>query len=177
MSSIQSRINDHIRTIPDFPKPGIPFKDITPILYHPELCSDIVDALIEPFSNHPIDVVVGIESRGFIFGMMMAQRLDCSFALVRKKGKLPYKTIEREYDLEYGTAIIEMHEDAVHSNNNVLIHDDLLATGGTAGAAAALISDLGANIVGFNFLIELEFLAGAKKLEPYTGEVISLVKY
>ena len=156
------RITDLIRTIPDFPKPGIQFKDITPLLSDPILCADIADALVDPFKDKSVDVIAGVESRGFIFGLMMAQRLQCGFALIRKKGKLPGKTIHLEYDLEYGSAVIEMHEDAIKSDQNVLIHDDLLATGGTAVAASKLLGLGQANIVGYSFVVELGFLGVAK---------------
>lgn len=175
--NLSTRIASAIRTIPDFPQKGIQFKDITPLLYDPILCADIADALIDPFKARSIDVIAGVESRGFIFGLMMAQRLNCSFALIRKKGKLPGKTIDLEYDLEYGSASIEMHEDAIESNQNVIIHDDLLATGGTAAAVSKLIQIQDANIAGYSFVVELEFLKGISLLQPYSNNVVSLIKY
>lgn len=175
--NLTSRITSLIRTIPDFPEPGIQFKDITPLLTDPGLCADIADALIDPFKDQSIDIIAGVESRGFIFGLMMAQRLNCAFALIRKKGKLPGKTIDLEYDLEYGSAVIEMHEDAIKPFQNVLIHDDLLATGGTAAAASKLIGMSRANIVGYSFVVELGFLEGSKNLQPYSTNIVSLLKY
>jgi adenine phosphoribosyltransferase len=175
--NLSTRITSSIRTIPDFPKPGIQFKDITPLLTDPILCSDIADALVDPFRSESIDVIAGVESRGFIFGLMMAQRLNCAFALIRKKGKLPGKTIELKYDLEYGSAAIEMHEDAIKPFQNVLIHDDLLATGGTAGAASELIGMNQAVIKGYSFVVELGFLRGSKNLQPYSSNIVSLLKY
>ena len=170
-------LKNTIRTIPDFPKPGIAFKDITPVLRDVNLCRYVVKELANSFVNSKIDVVAGIESRGFLFGMLLAQELDCAFAIIRKKGKLPYKTVHLEYELEYGSAIIEMHEDEIRPSQNVLVHDDLLATGGTAAAAANLISNIGGNIAGFSFVIELEFLEGRKNLMKYSNNVDSLVIY
>ena len=130
-------IKKHIRDVKDFPKPGIVFKDITPLLQHPEAFLHAIDAFEERYRDLKLDVVAGIESRGFIFGAPLAMRLGASFIPVRKKGKLPYKTVETSYDLEYGSATIEMHTDAVRPGQRVLVVDDLLATGGTAGAACA----------------------------------------
>lgn len=175
--TITEKLDQVIRTIPDFPKPGIQFKDITPLLRNPVLCKEITQALCAPFKNKKIDVVAGIESRGFLFGMLMAQELNCSFAVIRKKGKLPHKTVEIEYSLEYGSAIIEMHEDEIQNGQHVIIHDDLLATGGTAGAAAELIQKVGGRVEGFSFLIELDFLKGSEKLNSYCDHIESLVHY
>jgi adenine phosphoribosyltransferase len=177
IQQLQKRVLASIRDIPDFPKPGVLFKDITPVLADPGLCRDIVDALLEPFSEKKIDAIVGIESRGFIFGMMMANKLNVPFLLVRKAGKLPGETISSSYDLEYGSAIIEMHKDSIKAGWKVLIHDDLLATGGTAAAAAKLVEVQGGEIEGFQFLIELEFLGGRKKLESFSKKIVSLVSY
>ena len=174
---LSSRINDVIRTVPNFPKAGIQFKDITPLLLDPVLCADIADALIDPFKEKQIEIIAGVESRGFIFGLMMARRLNCGFTLIRKKGKLPAKTFEFEYDLEYGSAIIEIHEDAIKPNQRVLLHDDLLATGGTAAAASKLVKMSQAKLVGYSFIIELGFLDGGKSLQPYSDNVVSLIKY
>lgn len=174
---LQQRIKDTIRDVPDFPKEGILFKDITPILHQPQLCSDIVNAFADAFRDKKIDAVVGIESRGFLFGFMLANKLNIPFIMVRKAGKLPYKKIAHEYDLEYGSAKIEMHEDEIQQGWNMLIHDDLLATGGTAEAAAKLISMQGGNVAGFAFLVELDFLDGRKKLNNYSDNVTSLVNY
>ena len=136
--SLEASIKSTVRDVPNFPKEGIIFKDITPILENQELCSKIVDGFIEKISVKP-DAIAGIESRGFLFGMLLANKLNIPFILIRKSGKLPYKTISQEYALEYGTAKIEMHVDSFKPGDNVLIHDDLLATGGTADAAAELI--------------------------------------
>ena len=174
---IADLIDKHIRTIPDFPEPGIMFKDITPILRNPSLCKEIAQVSADQFRDQSIDVVAGIESRGFLFGMLIAQELNAAFAIIRKKGKLPHKTLELEYALEYGTAIIEMHEDEISPGQNVLIHDDLLATGGTADAAAQLVCSANGNIAGFSFLIELEFLLGRKKLEQHSKKIVTLKNY
>lgn len=177
IESLQERVLATIRDIPDFPKPGILFKDITPVLADPVLCRDIVDGLLEPFGNKKIDAIVGIESRGFIFGMMMANKLNVPFLLVRKAGKLPGETISSSYDLEYGSAVIEMHKNSIKAGSRVLIHDDLLATGGTAAAAARLVESQGGEIEGFQFLVELKFLEGRKKLESFSKKIVSLVSY
>lgn len=174
---IADQIDKHIRTIPDFPEPGIMFKDITPILRNPSLCKEIAKLSAHQFRDQSIDVVAGIESRGFLFGMLIAQELNAAFAIIRKKGKLPHKTIELEYALEYGTAIIEMHEDEILPGQNVLIHDDLLATGGTADASAQLVCNANGNIAGFSFLVELEFLSGRKKLEQHSKKIVTLKNY
>ena len=165
-----------IRDVPDFPKPGIVFKDITPVFYNQQLCSDIVDGFIEKLNGRP-DAIIGIESRGFLFGFMVANKLNIPFILVRKAGKLPYKTIALEYALEYGTAKIEMHTDALKKGWKILIHDDLLATGGTAAAAAELVKMSGAEIFGFNFVIGLDFLNGRDKLVTYSNNITCLVQY
>ena len=157
---LQERVRKAVRDIPDFPKPGILFKDITPILADAELCRDITDALYHQFQSQKIDGIVGVESRGFLFGMTLAQKFNIPFIPIRKKGKLPYKTIAFDYELEYGMASIEMHTDAIDSGSNILIHDDLLATGGTAAAAGSLVTMQGANIAGYAFIIGLDFLNG-----------------
>ncbi|HLG33828.1 MAG TPA: adenine phosphoribosyltransferase [Bacteroidia bacterium] len=177
ISSIEGRIKSAIRDVPDFPKPGILFRDITPVLSDPALCRELEKEFARAVSNFQVDAVAGIESRGFLFGMGLAQRLNVPFIPVRKKGKLPYKTVSYEYDLEYGSAIIEMHTDAITVGMNVLIHDDLLATGGTAAATAELVQMQKANVSCFAFLIELSFLDGRKSLEKYTREIISLANY
>ena len=168
-------IENAIRDIPDFPKKGIIFKDITPVLSDIDLLRKSIDMMVEPYMKQKIDVVVGIESRGFIFGTPIADKLDASFVLVRKPGKLPYKTEKVSYELEYGTDTLEIHKDSINDGQNVLIVDDLLATGGTAEATCNLISKLKGNISGFVVLIELEFLEGRKKLNQYN--VHSIVKY
>ena len=174
---ISSRIKQTVRDVNDFPKPGIIFKDITPILKDPELCEDITKALALQLANLEIDVVAGIESRGFLFGPQLAQLLKVPFVPIRKAGKLPYKTIQESYDLEYGSAVIECHEDALIRGQRVLIHDDLLATGGTVVAATKLIQQLGAELVGYSFLISLDFLNGKTRLKPYSEQVFSLASY
>jgi adenine phosphoribosyltransferase len=174
---LQKRIEQAIRNVPDFPKPGIQFKDITPILSDPALCRDIVDGFIRSINDKNIDVILGIESRGFIFGMMLANKLNVPFVLVRKVGKLPFRTVKYSYQLEYGSATVEMHVDSIKKGANVLIHDDLLATGGTAAAAAELVRMQGGSIAGFAFLVELGFLGGKEKLKSYSEKIISLVTY
>ncbi len=174
--SLEQAIKQTIRDIPDFPKPGIIFKDITPIFYDQQLCTKIVDEFIARMDTRP-DAIVGIESRGFLFGFLVANKLNIPFVLVRKVGKLPYKTVSVEYDLEYGTSKIEMHEDALKKGWHVIIHDDLLATGGTAAAAADLVKKLGANVLGFNFVIGLDFLNGEKKLINHSKNITCLVHF
>lgn len=174
--SLEEEIKKEIRDIKDFPQPGIIFKDITPILLKPKLCTAIVEAFAERASALNIDAIAGIEARGFLFGMMLAEKMNVPFVPIRKSGKLPHETIYHEYDLEYGSAAIEMHVDACKPGWNVLIHDDLLATGGTAEAAAALISKQ-AHVSGFSFLVELAFLKGADSLKPHSDQLISLVTY
>lgn len=154
-----------IRDVPDFPKPGIIFKDITPLLENPAVVKSVVKALVEPFQNQKIDAVAAIEARGFLFGFLIAQELSVPFIPVRKEGKLPYKKISQSYTLEYGSASIEVHEDAVIPNWKVVIHDDLLATGGTANAAGLLIERLGGELAGFSFIVNLSFLGGGALLE------------
>ena len=154
-----------IRNIPDFPKPGIQFKDITPVLADARLFAGSIDLLTEGFKPGSVDAVVGIDARGFIFAAAAATKLQAGFVPVRKKGKLPYKTIEQDYALEYGSATVAMHVDALKPGARVLLIDDLLATGGTSAAAVALVKKLGANILEASFLIELKFLNGREKLK------------
>src|SRR6267143_3063673 len=156
-----------IRNIPDFPKTGIQFKDITPVLADARLFSGSIDLLTENFKPGMVDAVVGIDARGFIFAAAAAVKLEAGFVPVRKKGKLPYQTHEEEYELEYGTATVAVHVDALKPGSRVLLIDDLLATGGTAAAAAALVQKLGATILQISFLIELSFLHGREKLKGY----------
>lgn len=163
-----------IRDVPDFPKQGILFRDITPLLTNGPAWRHIVDQFAERYRNR-IDIVLGIESRGFIFGSALAYALGCGFALVRKPGKLPAATFEASYELEYGTDTLEIHQDAFPHNSRVLLIDDLLATGGTAQAAITLAEKLQANIIEAAFLIELSFLGGRKRLAPY--EVFSFIQY
>jgi len=175
--TINEKIRQSIRDVADFPKPGILFKDITPILENPLLCREITNELTLPFKNNEINAIIGVESRGFLFGMLLAQKLNIPFIPVRKAGKLPYKTIQYAYDLEYGSATVEMHVDVIKSDWNVLIHDDLLATGGTAAAAAELVIKQGAQVAGFSFIVELGFLHGRERLNSYCKEIVSLVNY
>jgi adenine phosphoribosyltransferase len=156
-----------IRNVPDFPQPGIQFKDITPVLSDPRLFAGSIDLLAGQFQPGSIDAVVGIDARGFIFAAAVAYKLRCGFVPVRKKGKLPYLAYEQSYDLEYGSNTIAIHTDAVKPGSRVLLVDDLLATGGTAGAAAKLLQRLGAKILEITFLIELSFLKGRSKLEGF----------
>ncbi|MGV3629963.1 MAG: adenine phosphoribosyltransferase [Bacteroidota bacterium] len=174
---IEQAIKNVIRDVPDFPKEGIVFKDITPIMMDPQLSQQIIDHLVDLYKDKEIDKVAGIESRGFLFGYPLAIRLGVPFILIRKKGKLPYKKTSYDYALEYGVSTIEMHTDAVTSGDKVLIHDDLLATGGSAEAAAELIRQCGGEVAAFSFLVDLEFLNGAQRLEKYTKDIESLVKY
>ncbi len=165
-----------IRDIVDFPKKGIIFRDITTAVKDKEALKRIVNFLTEKFKDKDIDYVAAVESRGFIFGSALAYNLNAGFILVRKPGKLPAKTISEEYSLEYGTDKIEIHEDAIEKGKNVLVIDDLLATGGTVNACCKLIEKTGANIVGCAFVIELSDLKGREKL-PKDIEVISMIKY
>ena len=158
------RLDDAIRDVHDFPKPGIVFKDITPLLGDPELFQLAIDAFIEPVRDLKIDKIVGIDARGFIFGSVVATELNAGLVPVRKKGKLPYETHSLAYALEYGESVVEIHTDAIQPGENVYLVDDLLATGGTAGAAQTLIERVGGNLVATGFLIELEFLKGRDKL-------------
>ena len=170
-----TEIEHAIRTIPDFPKAGIQFKDITPVLADRRLFASSIDLLIDGFKPGQVDAVVGIDARGFIFAAAAALKLNAGFVPVRKKGKLPYKTNEEEYALEYGMATIAMHTDALKSGSRVLLIDDLLATGGTAAAAASLVNKLGAEILEVSFLIELKFLNGRDRLKGQ--RVRSIVVY
>lgn len=169
------RVKNSIRDIPDFPKKGILFKDITPLLNDPELFDITLSVYFEAAKSLDVDYIAGIEARGFIFGAVLAYKLGCGFVPIRKPGKLPYKTHSVSYSLEYGTDAVEVHQDAVKSGSNVLIVDDLLATGGTALAAAKLIEKCGAHVAGIHFLIELEFLKGAEKIIDYP--VKSFIKF
>jgi adenine phosphoribosyltransferase len=164
-----------IRDVPDFPKPGILFKDITPILADPNAVNEVIEHFGEFANKVQPDLIVGIESRGFILGMPLALNLGIGFVPVRKLGKLPYSRISEEYALEYGTNTVEVHDDAVQPGQKVLIVDDLLATGGTAAAAARLVERLGGVVCGFSFLIELGFLDGRKALPGY--EIQALINF
>lgn len=174
---IRQKLDEAIREVPDFPKPGILFKDITPIFLDQQLCSEIVDELAKQTENLHLDAIVGIESRGFFFGILLANKLNIPFIPIRKKGKLPYKTVSYKYELEYGSAEVEMHQEIIQKGWNVLIHDDLLATGGTAAAAGELVKIQEANVAGFSFVVELKFLNGTEKLKQYTNNIINLISY
>ena len=174
-SLLQDNIKAIIRDIPDFPKPGILFKDITPVLKHPEVFRQVVDAIAAEIKKVKVQYIVGIESRGFIFSPTLAYQLNAGFVPVRKMGKLPYKTERVAYALEYGESILEIHKDSIEPGSKVAIVDDLLATGGTAQACAQLVEKLGGKVVKMAFLVELLFLDGRKKLDDY--DVFSLVQY
>lgn len=169
------RLEDYVRSIPDFPEPGIIFRDVTSILQDADGLALAIDGLLDMVKDLEYDVVVGTESRGFIFGVPVAYANHKSFVPVRKKGKLPCETIEAEYDLEYGSAVIEIHKDAIVPGQKVVIIDDLIATGGTIEAAAKLIEELGGEVVKICFVMELAGLEGRKKLEKY--DVESLITY
>ena len=165
----------YIRNVPDFPKKGIGFKDITTLLKEPAVFNQAVDAIAENFTNKKVDKIVGIESRGFIFGGALAYKWNIGFVPLRKPGKLPAEKLREEYQLEYGTDSIEIHQDAILPGEHILIVDDLLATGGTAAAAARLVEKVGGKIQGIAFLIELTFLNGRKRLQGY--DVKSILGY
>jgi len=175
--SIETRIKDAVRDVPDFPKPGIIFKDITPLFFNQQLCKNIVDSIVESLGNNLPDKVAAIESRGFLFGIMLANRLNIPFVPIRKAGKLPFDTYSYSYELEYGQATVEIHVDAVMPGDKVLIHDDLLATGGTAGAAAHLVEFSGGVVSGFSFIINLSFLNGKEALNKYSSNFYTLATY
>jgi adenine phosphoribosyltransferase len=162
--SILQYLKDSIRNIPDFPKAGIQFKDITTLLKDPDALQLTSDLLKRPFIRENIDYVAGIESRGFLFGSRLAQDLNAGFITIRKPGKLPGETVSAQYELEYGANTLEMHKDALHPGASVIIHDDLIATGGSAKAAAELVHKLGGRVAGYSFITELEALEGCKKL-------------
>ena len=176
MTELIDQINETSRDVKEFPKKGIVFKDITPILKNADLSNRIINELSVTLPEG-VTHVVGIESRGFLFGFPSAIKKGISFVLVRKKGKLPYETVSYEYALEYGTAEIEMHIDAVGPGDKVVVHDDLLATGGTAEAAAELITRQGAEVVGFSFVVELSFLKGRDILVKYSKNIKSIINY
>jgi len=168
-------LKDSIRDVLDFPEPGIVFKDITPLLAEPKAFRFVLDSFADQFADEGIDKVVGIESRGFVFGAPVADRLGVAFVPVRKPGKLPHEVEQQEYALEYGTDLVEIHRDALQEGDRVAIVDDLIATGGTAAATARLVERLGAEVVGFAFLIELAFLGGREKLGEHP--MTALIEY
>lgn len=175
MGTTIEKISKLIRDVPDFPKKGILFKDITPLLKDADAYSKMIGLLVEKYQDKKIDYVAGIESRGFIFGTSLAAALFCGFIPIRKPGKLPYYTFSEEYALEYGSDKLEIHQDAVEKGSRVLIVDDLLATGGTAAAAVKLVEKCDGTVVAIQFIIELEFLKGIEKIEGY--HVDSLITY
>jgi adenine phosphoribosyltransferase len=172
---IAKRIKSAIRDIENYPKVGIIFKDLTPILQDPKLCNDIVDEFYNQLKNKGFEAICCLDARGFWFGLSLSMKLGIPMVPIRKKGKLPYQTLSKKYDLEYGSAEIEIHSDALKKGMKVLIHDDLLATGGTAKATAELVQELGAEVAGFAFLVELSFLEGKEKLGK--SEIYSMVVY
>lgn len=174
---IKTKIEQIVRTVPDFPKEGISFKDITPLLLDCNLTDEIIDSFVEELNGLDVDAVVGVESRGFLFGFLLANKLKVPFVPIRKVGKLPGETLRYKYNLEYGSSEVEIHKEDINEGWNVLIHDDLLATGGTAVASAALISQLNANVTAFAFVIELGFLNGKDRLKEYSDNIISLTNY
>ncbi len=177
MNSLEERIKNTIRDVPDFPKPGIVFKDITPLLTDVSISKEITQELAKYWKDQGIDTIVGIESRGFMWGHSLAQELEIPFVPIRKKGKLPGESYSFKYELEYGSAEIEIHKDAIQNKHRVLIHDDLLATGGTAVGAAELVKMSDGEVAGFSFIVELGFLAGRDKLDPYAPIIHTLIKY
>jgi adenine phosphoribosyltransferase len=174
---ISDKIQAAIRDVPDFPKPGIVFKDVTPIFQDATLCTAITEEFTARIGALQVDAIVGLESRGFLFGLMLANKLNVPFVLARKPGKLPWNRVSKSYLLEYGEATIEMHTDSFPPGSNILIHDDLLATGGTASAASELVKELGGHIAGYCFLVELAFLGGRKALHRFSPEIVSLTSY
>ena len=168
-------LKSKIRTIPDWPKKGIMFRDITPLLQDKKAFKYVIDKFYERYKGKNIDVIVAIESRGFVFGAVLAYKLGCSFVPIRKEGKLPHKTMKQEYSLEYGNAVVEIHEDAIKQGDKVLIVDDLIATGGTISATIKLVELLGGKIIEIAFVIELIDLKGRDKLKDYN--VFSLVEF
>ena len=174
---ISKKIDLVIREVPDFPKRGINFKDITTLLLDQELSSEIIDTFINRLKGKKVDAIVGVESRGFLFGFLLANKMGIPFIQIRKSGKLPGETLRCKYDLEYGSAEVEVHKSDIKKGWNILIHDDLLATGGTAVAASELIQMLGANVAAYAFIISLKRLNGDKKLSKFSDNIISLVNY
>jgi adenine phosphoribosyltransferase len=179
MASLEEKLKQAIRNVPDFPKPGIQFKDITPIFLDAALCDEIAEAIISRFlHNHgKVDAICAIESRGFFIGILIANKLQIPLFPVRKAGKLPAQTKSYTYNLEYGSATLEIHTGVIKPEWKIMVHDDLLATGGTAAAAAELIKAEGGTVAGFSFITELNFLNGREKILPYSGNIVSLVRY
>ena len=174
-SDLSGDLKRALRAIPDYPKPGILFQDITPVLADADLFRQVTEAMAAPFAKDGITHVVGVEARGFILGGPVAILLRAGFVPVRKPGKLPWKSIRREYALEYGTNVVEAHEDSLKKGDRVLVVDDVLATGGTAAAAVELVGDLGGTVAGLSFLLELSFLHGREKLRNNTIETVAVL--
>ncbi len=174
---LSERLRRTVREIPDHPRPGIDFKDITPVLEDPSLTKDILHRFKEEAEAMEANAIVGVESRGFLFGMALAIEMGVPFITVRKKGKLPAETVSYRYELEYGSEEIEMHADSLKTDMKVLVHDDLLATGGTAAAAAELVKMQGGRVAGFSFLIELGFFDGISRIRPYSENIFKLLAY
>ena len=177
LQSAAMDLRPFIRDIPDWPKPGIVFKDITPVMKDPAALAMAVEMMVSPFRGKHIDVVAGAESRGFIFGTALAQSLSAGFIPVRKPRKLPWKTHGVDYELEYGTDRLEVHQDAIHPGQRVLLADDLLATGGTMRACCDLVHKMGGELVGITLLIELAFLNGRARIAPYDRNVHAVIRY
>ena len=175
--NLESRIKQAMVDVHDFPSPGIVFKDITPLFQDPNLLTDLVEAMAEACNGQRIDAIVGLESRGFLLAVPLSIRLGIPFIMVRKKGKLPRECHSVSYDLEYGSSTIEMHKDALKPGSRVLIHDDVLATGGTAEAAAQLVQQAGAEVAMFQFIVELTFLRGMERMLPYTHSVTTFARF
>jgi adenine phosphoribosyltransferase len=177
MVDLESKVKSVIRDVPDFPVKGIVFKDITTLLTDPKLNNEVLSAFQVHAKDCNPDVVVGIDSRGFLYGNSIAMNIGVPFVPVRKEGKLPYDTVSVSYELEYGKSVLEIHKDALKPGDKVLIHDDLLATGGTAKATVRLIEDLGGVVVGFSFIINLSFLPGAKNLSKISNNLFAVTTY
>jgi adenine phosphoribosyltransferase len=175
--TLEEQIRSAVTVVPDFPKQGVQYKDITTLFLDPGVCKSVMNSLVAQYRDQRIGAIIGLESRGFMFGFALSLELNVPFIMVRKKGKLPRETYEVSYDLEYGESVIEMHRDALREGQRVLIHDDLLATGGTAEAAARLVKASGAELAGFSFLIELSYLNGRKKLTSYSDAISTFVTY
>ena len=175
--NLEERIKNAMVDVHDFPSPGIVFKDITPLFQNPILLNVLVDAMAEACKNERIDAIVGLESRGFLLAVPLSMKLGVPFIMVRKKGKLPRECHSISYELEYGSSTIEMHKDALQPGSRVLIHDDVLATGGTAEAAAKLVQQAGAEIAMFQFIVELSFLKGMERMLPFTSRVTTFARF
>ncbi|WP_068599499.1 adenine phosphoribosyltransferase [Vaginella massiliensis] len=176
MKTLAQRIDDTLVNVADFPKPGVLYKDITPLFLNPDLSNDIIAEFVAR-AKGKIDVVCGIESRGFLYGIQIAHQLGVPFVLIRKAGKLPPPTIAQSYDLEYGSATIEINSNYIQPHDRVMIHDDVLATGGTAEASARLIEQCGAKVCQFSFIIQLDFLDGVSKLKSFTDDIVTMISY